>query len=223
MKAARRVREGACGKRPVATPTPRPQAYLTNVWTLALRLGVPTWVAPLIAPSVDLSVVALLVGVRQLALAGADLAILRPARRLLLFCGLATLALNVAEPVSTGAYGTALFDAVGPVLLIGWADVAPAFLRAIAAVRDTAEPGPEPPDEFDSLNQAALRHRPDEQLLELARAADAAHWSAHQRPISVDRLRQKLRVGSDRARRLVAELRQESVAREQRTRPARAS
>ena len=96
-----------------------------NVWTLALRLGVPIWVAPLVAPSVDLSVVALLVGVRQLALAGADLAILRPARRLLIFCGFATLALNVAEPLSTGAYGTALFDAVGPVLLIGWADVAP--------------------------------------------------------------------------------------------------
>ena len=30
MRAARRVRKGACGKRPVATPVPRPQAYLTN-------------------------------------------------------------------------------------------------------------------------------------------------------------------------------------------------
>ena len=27
MRAARRVRKGACGKRPVATPIPRPQAY----------------------------------------------------------------------------------------------------------------------------------------------------------------------------------------------------
>ena len=30
MRAARRVREGARGKRPVATPAPRPQAYLTT-------------------------------------------------------------------------------------------------------------------------------------------------------------------------------------------------
>ena len=79
------------------------------------------------------------------------------------------------------------------------------------------------PDEFDSLNQTALRHRPDEQLLELARAADADHWVQHQRPISTDRLRMKLRVGSDRARMLVAALRQESVARERQTRPAQAS
>ncbi|WP_261574779.1 hypothetical protein [Frankia gtarii] len=35
-----------------------------NVWLLALRLGVPGYVAPLVAPSVDLSVVGLL-GVRR--------------------------------------------------------------------------------------------------------------------------------------------------------------
>jgi hypothetical protein len=62
VKAARRVREGACGKRPAATPAPRPQAYLTNVFNLALRLGVPVWVAPLVAPAVDLSIVGLLLG-----------------------------------------------------------------------------------------------------------------------------------------------------------------
>jgi hypothetical protein len=30
MKTARRVRKGACGKRPVATPAPRPRAYLAT-------------------------------------------------------------------------------------------------------------------------------------------------------------------------------------------------
>ena len=30
MRVARRVREGTCGKRPAATPTPRPQVYLTH-------------------------------------------------------------------------------------------------------------------------------------------------------------------------------------------------
>jgi hypothetical protein len=33
-----------------------------NVWTLALRLGVPVWVAPLVAPAVDLSILGLLLG-----------------------------------------------------------------------------------------------------------------------------------------------------------------
>ncbi|SEE82579.1 hypothetical protein SAMN05216489_08483 [Streptomyces sp. 3213] len=35
-----------------------------NVWTLALRLGVSGWVAPLVAPAVDLSVLALLLAIR---------------------------------------------------------------------------------------------------------------------------------------------------------------
>ena len=30
MRVARRVREGTCGRRPVATPTPRPQVYLAH-------------------------------------------------------------------------------------------------------------------------------------------------------------------------------------------------
>ena len=30
MRVARRVRKGACGRRPAATPAPRPQAYLTK-------------------------------------------------------------------------------------------------------------------------------------------------------------------------------------------------
>jgi hypothetical protein len=30
VRVARRVREGTCGRRPAATPTPRPQVYLTH-------------------------------------------------------------------------------------------------------------------------------------------------------------------------------------------------
>ena len=30
MRVARRVREGTCGRRPAATPAPRPQVYLTH-------------------------------------------------------------------------------------------------------------------------------------------------------------------------------------------------
>ncbi|GGK96111.1 hypothetical protein GCM10010094_66230 [Streptomyces flaveus] len=102
-----------------------------NVWTLALRLGVSGWVAPLVAPAVDLSVLALLLAIRYLALCGAPAAVLRPARRLLLLTSFLTLALNVTEPLVVGAYGRAAFDAVGPLLLIGWAEVGPCLLQAI--------------------------------------------------------------------------------------------
>jgi hypothetical protein len=73
-----------------------------NVLNLALRLGVPAWVAPLVAPAVDLSILGLLLGSRQLALTGATPAQLRPARQLLIFTSTVTLALNVADPLVAG-------------------------------------------------------------------------------------------------------------------------
>lgn len=107
-----------------------------NVLNLALRLGVPVWVAPLVAPAVDLSILGLLLGTRHLALAGASVEALRPARRLLIFASAVTLALNVADPFVAGQYGKAAFDAVGPLLLIGWAEVGPGLLHAIGVVGD---------------------------------------------------------------------------------------
>jgi hypothetical protein len=92
------------------------------------------WVAPLVAPAVDLSILGLLLGTRHVALHGATPQQLRSARRLLIFASAATLALNIADPIVTGQYGKAAFDAVGPLLLIGWAEVGPGFLQAIAAV-----------------------------------------------------------------------------------------
>ncbi|MEV6795927.1 DUF2637 domain-containing protein [Streptomyces sp. NPDC051320] len=99
-----------------------------NVWALALRLGVPHPIAPLIAPMVDLSVVGLLVALRFLALRGVSKAELRAGTRLLHLCGLLTLALNTAEPLLTGRYGRACLDTVAPLLLLGWGHVGPAFL-----------------------------------------------------------------------------------------------
>jgi hypothetical protein len=82
-----------------------------NVWLLALRLGVPGYVAPLVAPAVDLSVLGLLVAIRELAVRGAPDREVRAARRLLLFASVVTLALNVAEPALAGNPGKAAFDA----------------------------------------------------------------------------------------------------------------
>jgi hypothetical protein len=114
-----------------------------NVWLLALRLGVPAYVAPLVAPAVDLSVLGLLIAIRELAVQGAATTEIRPARRLLVFASLVTLALNIAEPLAGGQYGKAAFDAVGPLLLIGWAEIGPDLLRTMAEHL----PAPAAPDE----------------------------------------------------------------------------
>ncbi|WP_411574295.1 DUF2637 domain-containing protein [Streptomyces fradiae] len=117
-----------------------------NVWALALRLGVPRPIAPLIAPMVDLSVVGLLVALRFLALRAVPKTELKAGTRLLHLCGLLTLALNTAEPLLTGRYGRACLDTVAPLLLLGWGHVGPAFLAHFHNARpeDTATAFPTP-------------------------------------------------------------------------------
>jgi hypothetical protein len=105
-----------------------------NVWALALRLGVPHPIAPLVAPMVDLSVVGLLVALRFLALHSVPENELRAGTRLLHLCGLLTLALNTAEPLLTGRYGRSCLDTVAPLLLLGWGRVGPSFLAQFHAL-----------------------------------------------------------------------------------------
>ncbi|MEU3338355.1 DUF2637 domain-containing protein [Streptomyces sp. NPDC006668] len=114
-----------------------------NVWTLALRLGVPAPIAPLIAPMVDLSVVGLLVALRYLSLRGVPSEQMKAANRLMHVSGLLTLALNVAEPIVAARYGRAAIDAVAPLLLLGWGAVGPQLLRSFHAVAtEAADPSP---------------------------------------------------------------------------------
>ncbi|WP_371528712.1 DUF2637 domain-containing protein [Streptomyces sp. NBC_01283] len=108
-----------------------------NVWSLALRLGVPAPIAPLIAPMVDLSVVGLLVALRYLSLRGVPPEQMKAATRLMHVSGLLTLALNIAEPIAAGHYGRAAIDAVAPLLLLGWGTVGPQLLRHFHTVSDT--------------------------------------------------------------------------------------
>jgi hypothetical protein len=208
-----------------------------NVLALGLRLGVPMWVAPLVAPAVDLSVVGLLLGSRQLAVNGGPVEVLRSTRRLLIFASMVTLAMNIAEPLIAGEYGKAAFDAVGPLLLIGWADVGPSLLHAMQAtatgrhalpVAEPREAGSAPPPVVKRrlpapssavepmrdgtavtarLSREAAREARRQDLLHRARAEDVLHWQQHQRPISAETLRKRLEVGTGTARSLVTQLR----------------
>lgn len=214
-----------------------------NVLNLALRLGVPVWVAPLVAPAVDLSILGLLLGTRHLALAGASVELLRPARRLLVFASVVTLALNVADPLVAVQYGKAAFDAVGPLLLIGWAEVGPGLLRALTTANPPVEAArgqielmqvpfvdertgvvptaPEPSEDEEKPDRApadkqsnpSATRMVDDDLLERAKKEDAHHWDAYRRPISADTLRKKLRIGAARARLLVAIIRADPLQR----------
>src|SRR3954468_2600856 len=120
-----------------------------NVWALALRLGVPSPIAPLIAPMVDLSAVGLLVALRYLSLRGGPAEQIKAATRLMHLSGLLTLALNIAEPIVAEHYGRAAVDAVAPLLLLGWGAVGPQLLRpfhtvAHPATQAAAEPEGDP-------------------------------------------------------------------------------
>nr|WP_228694875.1 hypothetical protein [Amycolatopsis japonica] len=185
-----------------------------NVFALALRLGVPVWVAPLVAPAVDLTVVALLVAIRRLSAHGAAPEVQRSARRLLVLSSSVTLALNVAEPLIAGEIGKALFDVVGPLLLIGWSEVGPGLLQALADLRKDVRP----PVVATSMNSAQEGSSDrsivtpaglEDGLVERAKLMDAQHRELHQRPISAEALRKALGVGAERSRALTRVVRAE--------------
>ncbi|AJT65629.1 hypothetical protein T261_3969 [Streptomyces lydicus] len=184
-----------------------------NVWALAIRLGVPQPVAPLIAPMVDLSVVGLLVALRYLSLRGVPANKLKSATRLMHLSGLLTLGLNVAEPILAGHYGRAAVDAVAPLLLLGWGSVGPTLLRHFHAVTTPVEPAPDtqPPTDPSRVTstpqELALVEGPTMRapstpastavpppLLEAARSVAADHRERHGQHITPAQLQARLGV-----------------------------
>ncbi|GAA2318842.1 MULTISPECIES: DUF2637 domain-containing protein [Streptomyces] len=193
-----------------------------NVWSLALRLGVPRAVAPLIAPMVDLSVVGLLVALRYLSLRGIPAEQMRSASRLMHLSGLLTLALNIAEPLIAHHWGRACVDAVAPLLLLGWGAVGPQLLRHFHSVTQPApapasadatpapasEPAPAPqatdtapaptPEPTPALARAveapAASAAVPAPLLEEARKIAASHQAEHSEPITAAQLKARLGV-----------------------------
>jgi hypothetical protein len=152
---------------------------LGNVTRLCLDLGMTAWISWLVGPAVDLSVVGLLTGMRFLSLHGYTEVQLKKLRHMLRFCGILTLALNMSGALGQRMFETALVDAVGPVLLIGWSEIGPWILRQIYAVRSaTVSTRPE------SRLATALPPTVPSALITRARALDAEHRAATGRPIS---------------------------------------
>jgi hypothetical protein len=156
---------------------------LGNVTQLCLDLGITAWIAWLVGPAVDLSVVGLLTGMRFLSLHGYTDAQLARLQRMLRLCGLLTLALNTAGALGHRQFGTALVDAVGPALLIGWSEIGPWMLRQVHAVCPPA--APRQPEATPASPPLVLPTG----LLARTRELDAEHRAATGRPISRDTLR----------------------------------
>lgn len=208
-----------------------------NGWALGVQLGVPGWIAPLVAPAVDLSVVALLATVQFLRSHGLGGRLVGP-RLLLVICGLITFALNTARPILAGQIGRACFDAVAPLLLIGWSEVGP---RLLALLHSTVPDGSRISSEFDTttvnneptvfefehdeskpvglfeddltavpIDPGTVPDRPSlpADLIERARAVDVEHHAAHGRRITRDALRRRLRVSNAVAGELLKELKE---------------
>jgi hypothetical protein len=182
---------------------------LGNVDRLCMDLGIVGWIAWLVGPAVDLSVVGLLTGIRFLSLHGYDDDQLRKPRALLRFCGALTLALNTAGALGHHQYGTALVDAVGPALLIGWSKAGPWMLRQIYVVCSASAP-----TQQEARPAAVVPLVLPVGLLARARALDAEHRAATGKPISRDTLRAQLRIGRDRASALIATVRAEAAVTE---------
>src|SRR5882757_192393 len=148
-----------------------------------------------------------------------------------------TLALNVTDPLLAGQTGKAAFDAVGPLLLIGWSEVGPGLLQTISTIqrrqgevgaplasqrsrprtRDGA-PGGGCTASAESTEELAGPHAAEslepathdwfeDDLLARAHREDARHWREHQRPISAETLRKRLHIGAARSRVLVGVIR----------------
>lgn len=105
-----------------------------NVFELGLYLGTPRWIAGLVDPALASTVVGLIVGIRYLAARGLTPDELKPARRLLLFAGAATVFLNFSAALFARGHanqsgslwwhlGAALYDCIAPALLLGWGHV----------------------------------------------------------------------------------------------------
>lgn len=178
-----------------------------NGWTLGLQLGVPRWIAPLVAPAVDLSVLALIVSIQYVRAQGIA-ARLVGARLLLVFSGLVTFIINTAKSLVEQQYGRAAFDAVAPLLLIFWGEVGPRLLGLLHGSADMSRVEADAAasivrESKDEARPAESPAGPSAELVLKARELDVARRASAGRPISRDRLRAALGISNALAGELV--------------------
>lgn len=106
-----------------------------NVGLLGVSLGIDPRIAYLTGPAVDLSVVGLIVAGTYLSHRGWSDSALWPVHLMSVLCGAAMIALNCGQSVYQQQWRKAAFDAVGPLLLIGWGFLGPWLLRQLADAR----------------------------------------------------------------------------------------
>lgn len=108
---------------------------LGNIGLLGVSLGVDYRIAYLTGPIVDLLTTGLIVAASFLSHRGWNEKRLWPLHVLSALLGLVMLTLNCGLATARGRYGTALYDAVPPVLLLCLALVGPWLLRQLAEAR----------------------------------------------------------------------------------------
>jgi hypothetical protein len=178
-----------------------------------VSVGAPSWLGWLVGPSVDLSVIGLLVGIRLLSMHEYTQEKLRKPRFFLFSLIVLTITLNTSGPLTHHGYWLAAVDAIGPGLLLGWSEVGPWMLQQIFALCREIAPQPQAAARPEAVLDPPRRPvAVPAHLLDHARELDAGHRAETGRPISRDTLRDELRIGRDRASALVAVIRTESVA-----------
>lgn len=178
-----------------------------NGWTLGLQLGVPRWIAPLVTPAVDLSVLALIVSIQYVRAQGIAARLVGP-RLLLVFSGLVTFIINTAKSLLEQQFGRAAFDAVAPLLLILWGEVGPGLLGLLHSPADVSRAEADGTTSIVREYQAEARPDarttgPSAELVLKARELDTARRASVGRPISRDRLRAALGISNALAGELV--------------------
>lgn len=111
-----------------------------NVGLHGVALGVDWRIAYLTGPAVDLSVVGLIVAGSYLSHRGYTEKQLWPVHLMSVLCGAVMLYLNCGQALYEHRWRLAVFDAVGPLLLVGWGAIGPWLLRHLGFASTTARP-----------------------------------------------------------------------------------
>jgi hypothetical protein len=144
-----------------------------NVGDLGVSLHVDPRIAFLTGPAIDLSVVGLIVAGSYLSHRGWSEKQLWPIHLMSVICGLTMIALNCGQAVYQTRWRLAAFDAVGPLLLIGWGFIGPWLLRQLFEAR-TVPAMHSASDRKDGASESGVQPNPHAHASESTTASTAS-------------------------------------------------